>query len=246
MVSDVMKKIWGLSLSLTSIWGSDTDYQIIEKFKPFWKRVKKGRLDLTKEILQGVPESDGNFFKRHSDEKVYSFLRETFNISDKSSLENCVAYLLNGSNLKRSFEEKRRLFVSIPQKERKSFINSLSQNPKEYAQYSIINQYGKYLPSAGITAHDISNCVSVCRLGLYAGYLDEDKFMEYLDPLTKIAQVSYCSFEEFGLASTVGVLYFLEGYNENVYNEYLENLTVALTHPESPWNNLDWNMDFSE
>ncbi|RXE58435.1 DUF1266 domain-containing protein [Acetivibrio mesophilus] len=246
MANSINVQLWGLSLSLTSIWGSEKDFEIIERFKPFWKNVKKGKLNLTKEILQGIPESSSSFFKKQVDEKISSFLNDTFNISDENSCIICIKHLFNGSNLKKSFEEKRRLFVSIPQKDRAYFINSFSKNRMEFCQYSIINQYGKYLPSAGILAYDISNCISICRLGLYMGYLNESSLQKYLNTLAKLAQENYCDFEEFGLASTVGVLYSLNGYDNDVYSHYLNNLTIALTNPESPWNNIDWNIDLSK
>lgn len=245
MTNEVITQLWKISLSMTSVWGAEKDFELMEKFQPFWKKLHSGNLMITKEILQGVPQSSGSFFEQQQNLRIKTFLRDAFYINDEDSFRKCLTHFFNGSNLKRSFEDKRNLIVSFPQKERISYINSFAQQREEHGKLSIINQYCKALPSAGIMAYDISNCVSICRLGLYQGYLKESELVKYLDPLALRAQENYSSFEEFGLSSTVGLLYSMDKVNENAYNYCMEKLNMALTHPQSYWNNIDWNLKLS-
>ncbi len=245
MISEDLKQLWKISLSMTSTWGSEKDFEIMEKFKPFWKKVNQGKLKITSEILHGVPESSSSFFTKQQNSRVKTFLQKVFYISDEDSFRKCLTYFFNGTNIKKSFEDKRNLIIAFPPKERSSYINSFSQQHEEYGKLSIINQYCTALPSAGIMAYDISNCVSICRLGLCQGYLKESELAAYLDPLALMAQENYSSFEEFGLSSIVGLLYSMDKVDEKAYNYCMDKLKMALTHPQSYWNNIDWKLNLS-
>ena len=145
MPNEVKQQLWRISLSLTSSCGPNMDFEIIEKYKPFWKNVNKGKLSITKEILQGVPESSSSFVNRQQGERIGRLLGSEYNIFNENDFSGCVTYFFNGSNMKRSFEEKRLFFISLSQKERISFLNSFSKDEWEYNQYSIINQYARRL-----------------------------------------------------------------------------------------------------
>lgn len=246
MVDKDIKQLWKISLSMTSFWGAEKDFEIIEKYNPFWRNVKRGKLQITDEILCGIPESSSDFFKKQRHSRIKTFLQDVFNICDEYSFRNCLIYFFNGTTINRSFEEKRNTIAVLPDKERRALINSLEhKNNEEYIRLSIINQYYKLLPKAGILAYDISNCVSICRLGMYMGYLKEAELASYLDPLAVKAQENYSSFEEFGLASVVGLLYSMDRLDDKVCNYCMEKLKLALNHPQSYWKKIDWNLNLS-
>jgi len=251
MVNENIRKLWKISLSMTSIWGAKGDFEIIDKFHPFWKKLNDGKLTITNEILCGIPEETNKILRDRQTSDIRYFLMNRLQIYDENSFKNCLNYFFNGTDINRSFEEKRIFITALPDKERKALINSLSKNNKEYIWLSIVNQYYKVLPKAGILAYDISNCVSICRLGLYHGYLKESEFASYLDTLAIKAQENYSNFEEFGLASVVGLLYSMERIPNRAFDYdaaiiyYTEMLKLALTHPQSYWRNLDWKLDLS-
>jgi len=245
MISTELKQLWKISLSMTSTWGPEKDFELMEKYKPFWKKLKRGKLRITSEILHGVSESSSSFFERQQSSRIKTYLQKVFYIFDEDSYRKCLDYFFNGTNIKKSFEDKRNLILALPQKERSLYINSFAHQREEHGKLSIINQYCTALPSAGIMAYDISNCVCICRLGLYQGYLKEGELSSYLDPLALKAQENYSSFEEFGLSSIVGLLYSMDEVDLNAYNYCMDKLKLAVTHPQSYWNNIDWNLNLS-
>ncbi|NLL07136.1 MAG: DUF1266 domain-containing protein [Clostridiaceae bacterium] len=251
MANENIKKLWKISLSMTSIWGAKGDFEIIDKFHPFWEKLNNEKLIITNEILCGISEETKKILKDKQISEIRHFLIHRLHIIDENSFRNCLNYFFNGTNVSRSFEEKRIFITVLPDRERKALINSLNQKNKEYIRLSIVNQYYKLLPKAGILAYDISNCVSICRLGMHQGYLKESEFASYLDTLAIKAQENYSSFEEFGLASVVGLLYSMDSLDDRAFdydmaiNYYTEKLKLALTHPQSYWRNLDWKLKLS-
>ena len=88
------------------------------------------------------------------------------NVFNKEDLELRLDEYLRGSNISEFFNKRRSFLISLPAEERIKYINSLKEKDiREYLKFSLINQYDKCLPKAGIYAFDLSNYTSLCRLG---------------------------------------------------------------------------------
>lgn len=240
MEDNISRQLWKISLGLVSIYGPYKDFDVINTYKNFWRKVKSGRLSVTEDILYGIPRTENRTEARN---KIMSFLTDVFHIQNTQDLMTRLDAYVKGSAVKKGFDEKRRLFVSLPQKERLSLMDPQKQGERKAYQYMVIDRYDRMLPPAGILAYDIANYTSLCRLGTYIGCVKEEDMMSSLQGAAIMAQKNYKSFEEFGYAGTIGLLFQAGKVGDKEYRDYFYELNKILTHKDSYWNNLDWNME---
>ncbi len=151
--------------------------------------------------------------------------------------------LFDGSKARNAFNEKRKVFVSLPYIERLSLTDKNKYGEVDAYQYEIIYNYESLLPKAGILAFDIANYISICRLGAFIGYIKIDELIRRADEAAVLAQKSYGSFQEFGYASMIGLLFDAGKIEYEKYKCYFERLNKILSHKDSYWRNLQWDMN---
>lgn len=240
MVDNISSQLWKISLGMVSIYGPYKDFDVLNTYKNFWRKMRSGRLTVTEDILYGVPRTENRSAARN---KIMSFLTDVFHINGTPDLMSRMDGFAKGSAMKKAFDEKRRLYVSLPQKERLSLMDPQKQGERKAYQYMIIDRYDSILPPAGILAYDIANYTNLCRLGTYIGCIKAEDMMASLQGAALMAQKNYKSFEEFGYAATIGLLFQAGKVGDKEYRDYFYGLNKILTHKDSYWNNLDWNME---
>jgi hypothetical protein len=243
MAGNLKQLLWKLSLGLCSIYGPENDIETIQNYKDFWGRVSKNEILPTRDLLCGIPETSSEFVLWLYKERVESFLERFFLIHGESDLKERLEELLKGGPFRTVFDTKRHLLMSMPYEERLRFISSFPENSDEHARYSIINQYHKSLPPAGILAFEISNYVNICRLGVYLDYLQVDELEFHLNQAAALAKRNYENFGNFALSSAVGTLFKYGNMSGIISPDLYNNLQTALTNPLSHWRNMDWNLE---
>ncbi|MDQ2085083.1 DUF1266 domain-containing protein [Herbivorax sp. ANBcel31] len=242
MSEHILKNLWKISLGICSVFGSERDFDILTKYKNFWQKATKNKIKFSNELLYGILSTDSYYLTKAYNTAAKEFVCNKCQVFNDEDIEIRLNEYLSGSNITNLFNKKRHFLISLTPKEKSSFIDSLKEKNKyEYESFSLINQYDKSLPGAGMLAFDISNYTSLCRLGAFLGYLDENKAHEYLVKSARLAQKNYSSFYEFAVSSTVGILFCKYNIDKNYYNLQLERLNKLLTHPKSYFTNLDWN-----
>lgn len=247
MSNNARQLLWKISLSMTSLYSPAEDFIILENNKNFWNMAKKNNFKIPPEILHGFPKSGSKFVNDSTKNRLKRFLGSFYGVHDKEELIDRLNMLLSKSQLTRIFNERRNYLMFLPYRERPSFIESFFNAEGTFTEYSLVNEYGKSLPPAGIFAFDISNHIRLCRIGGFLGYLDETELIDNLHKPATLAQSLYSSFEEFGFAATVGLMFCsVNRYGEYNYEyDYIGNLKKLLTHPKSYYRNLDWNMNLA-
>ncbi len=242
MRNNAKQLIWKLFLSVTSRYDPFEDYLVMEK-RGFWNSVKKDKIEITQELLQGFQKSESKIVMMRLESGMSGYLLYFCNVSNEEELKCRVEDFLGGSRVNKIFNEKRSELISLPQKRRKEYITSFGYDNKILRQYLFINQYDKMLPPSGILAFDISNCVRMCRFGLHLGYINEKELMEYLHKAAVLARKHYTGFEEYGLSATAGLLFYSLVTNTQYTYDYIGSLKKLMMQPYSYFKNLDWNMD---
>lgn len=241
-MNNIKHQLWKISLSMASIYGHDMDFEVVETYKGFWNLVNTSCIDFTEDILYGVPQTNSKLVSISNIDKAKGFLAKVFNINSPQDMKVRLDGLSKGSSVRKIFDAKRKIYLALPFKERTSLADPKKQGGSDAHQYQIIDNYESLLPQAGVLAYDIANYISICRLGAFLGYIKPDEMMELINEPAALAQRSYKSFEEFGYASTAGILIYTGKIEYDEYRNYFERLNKLLTHKDSHWRNLDWNM----
>ncbi|KQO17183.1 DUF1266 domain-containing protein [Paenibacillus sp. Leaf72] len=236
----IKQRLWQLSLSMTSSYGSADDLEVLCSDQHFWKKVELGEATFSPELLYGMPAAQG--VRRASQkEGIRIYLRDDFEIPDKIQLYKKLDQLESDIVDISLFDDKRRMISAMPLRERDRMLEGITdEEAASSASVSIVAQYDLTLPPAGIRGYHIANYVLLCRLGAFLDYLTEEEVFERLKLSSSLARQYFTSFEQFALSCAVGAL-FCSGkdFEEGI----LRNLYSSLYHPYSYWKNLDWDLD---
>ena len=237
-MNQYQKTLWEISMALTSKYSSDF---ILEVCKKHFKQGLSNNepITLPDDILLSIPKSKGQ-------SAVKTRLREIMDATEiKMSIED---YLMNALDEHLYLQSTHNFFNLLRQQQAvmtQQEKNNLLQKLGNQYKLRIVMQYDKVLPKAGILAYEISQYVSICQLSSYLGYLSKSELLENLHPVALLAQTNYSSFREYGIASTVGLLFYQahgQHSDDAFYRTAFKTLSYCLNEPYSYWRNLDWNL----
>jgi len=86
---------------------------------------------------------------------------------------------------------------------------------------------------------DLARLINLCRNGFDAGFINEEDALNIIVDSAKRLQKEYKSWRELSIAYQFGR--YIWGGNDQ-YEWLKEGMETLLTHEDSPWVNLDWNM----
>jgi hypothetical protein len=228
-----------IMLSFVSIFGYEFDWVILQKSYVVLKDVKQNDDKLMEELLMGVPECyENNSFYRN---KVLVFLKKVFDISSNNDFIKVIGSFEKGSSVKTLFDKHRAFLNLISYDDRILYKKSIMDDNEKLLRLDIVNSYDKVLPLAGIRAFDISNCICLYRFGLYLGYIDRQSAICAIEKLANEAFKSYLNYEEYGIASIVGVLFYIGKYDLESYGIYTSRLREIINKTSEYWREIEWN-----
>lgn len=169
-------------------------------------------------------------------------LKRDWGISNRTELINTLNWLIrDGHGV--DFLKERHFLSVISETAQNTYLNGLDKNSSKYTQYSLIKNYDKSIPNAGILAWDYGRYVFLCRDGIYLNYTSEEETWNLMLKVAKLAQKTYSSWREYGLAYIAGRQVWLNNISAESTEEQVYRVKNLIMDKESPWNRLDWNIE---
>ena len=120
-------------------------------------------------------------------------------------------------------------------------IDRIDNLSEAYEQFKADGLWKKSTPPNFI-AWDLVRRINVCRNGFDAGFISEKDALNVIVDSAKRLQKEYGSWRELSIAYQFG-RYIWGG--DDQYEWLKEGMETLLTHEDSPWVNLDWNLSLS-
>ena len=200
-------------------------------------------------FLNGYPL---NVLEEEVDQEVMQTqLLEWWGIENKKKLlemldslaagRHCVTFALIDKALKIGIEEGAEFLAkNIPDEdELDTALERLDNLAEAYEQFKADGLWKKTTPPNFI-AWDLVRRINVCRNGFDAGLLNEKEALTIITDTAKRLQKEFKSWRELSIAYQFG-RYIWGG--DDQYEWLKEGMETLLTHEDSPWVNLEWNMN---
>ncbi|AKN29853.1 hypothetical protein Ccar_02945 [Clostridium carboxidivorans P7] len=167
-------------------------------------------------------------------------MKRDWGISNKADLLGSLNWLLkDGHGI--DFLQERYFFSTLSETEQNTYLNRLDKNSSKYIQYSLIKNYDKITPNAGVIAWDYGRYIFLCRDGVFLNYISSEEAWNLMLKVAKLAQKAYSSWREYGLAYIAGRQTWLKNMSADSAEEQVSKIKNLIIDKESPWNTLDWN-----
>ena len=183
-------------------------------------------------------------------ETIQEQLSEWWGIEDKKDLleilvslsqgRHCVEFNVLDKALKMNEEDGAKFLAEhFPDEDDMDVAISRLENLAEaYEQFKADGLWKKSTPP-NLIAWDLVRFVNLCRNGFDAGLLSQEEALKCISDIAKLLQKEFKSWKELSIAYQFG-RYIWGG--DDQYEWLKEGMETLLTHNESPWVNLDWNM----
>lgn len=169
-------------------------------------------------------------------------LKRDWGIASKSKLLSTLNWLLtDGHGV--DFIKDRNFISTLSEAAQNAYIENLEKNSSDYVQHKLVKNYDKCLSQAGVLAWDYGRYVSLCRWAAAIDLISTEEAWEFMLKAAKLAQKSYSSWREYGLAYIAGRQTWLANISSESAEEQLEKIKSLIMDKNSPWNTLEWNVN---
>ena len=107
--------------------------------------------------------------------------------------------------------------------------------PRTLHRMRVVKHYDCVLNGSGITAWDLARVVSVIRMGVTAGYVEEDEAWDMIYHEADAAQQIYENWYQFAQEYMIGRQYTMRNLDDIKGLDYLGHVHQLLVQPDSPW-----------
>jgi len=143
------------------------------------------------------------------------------------------------------FAAERVYFSTLSDAGQDAYISSFPRESAEYVKYQILKIYHRKLPQAGILAWDLGRYVFLCRDAVLVGWITEQEAWKLIMPVARRAQQAYSGWNEYGMAYLAGRQFWLNQLSKENVDDHADYVRSLLLDSDSPWRQLNWNMDLA-
>ncbi|GEM_PF-4254844 len=115
-------------------------------------------------------------------------------------------------------------------------------NPEGANKIAIAQRYADDLGDKSISSWDFGRYMFLCRRGYLGGYLTEDEAWDRIIPAAHLMHDTFSSWEDLGENYLIGREYWSLQQTEAKGARYEQAHQQLLSHPESPWKRLNWDL----
>ncbi|WP_234404929.1 DUF1266 domain-containing protein [Paenibacillus bouchesdurhonensis] len=167
-------------------------------------------------------------------------LKRDWGIASKGELMSNLQDLQQGGH-NASFLNIRSFLSTLSVSDQNQYIASMPNSTQEYRQHRIVQAYMNRLPSVGIAAWDWGRYVYLCKNSVFLGYISREEAEELVMPIAKMTQQCYSSWHEYGISYLIGRQFWWGQITADSAEQMTRYVHRLVIHPDSPWNQLDWN-----
>ncbi|KQY88153.1 hypothetical protein ASD24_25905 [Paenibacillus sp. Root52] len=172
-------------------------------------------------------------------EGVTEMFERGWNIRDHESFRQQMESFREGSGHHDKFDQRRALLSVMTHQEQENYILSL-EDEKERIQLQIIQFYDSRLSAATINAWDWGRAISITRMAMQIGYVDDETAWAFMYEMAQRIQQEYSSWTDFAIAYLIGRQYGYEELDEGEALEHFSLIEPLLERTDSPWNLVRW------
>jgi len=123
------------------------------------------------------------------------------------------------------------------------YLSVRKNGPITEFEQEFVSRYADDIGDRALKAWDLSRLITLCRWGLYVGYLEEGEFWQWLDKTALTLSSLYSSWDEFAEHFNYGSQFWSESFEE----EEKTYVRYFLSRSEkSPWRSIPWNSQKDE
>ena len=186
-------------------------------------------------------------------EMMQAQLSEWWGIENKKDLmemldslakgRHCIDFALIDKALKMGVEKGAEFLTGSisDEDELETALERLVNLTEAYEQFNADGLWKKPTPPNFI-AWDLVRCINVCRNGFDAGFINENEALVIIVDTAKRLQKEFKSWRELSIAYQFG-RYIWGG--DDQYEWLKGGMETLLTHEDSPWVNLEWNLSLT-
>jgi len=172
---------------------------------------------------------------------VKQALERDWGIRNREDLYSSLNWLLHSGH-RTDFNRNFRYISLLPYSLEEKELNRIPSGTSLYNSYQL-SKLNKYiLPRAGIAAWDFGRYITLCRDGALIKYISDKEAWELMAKIGPMAQQSYSSWYEYGLAYMVGRLAWLDKLTEENVKWHVDLLRRLLFKEDSPWLKIPWDI----
>ncbi|UJF17571.1 DUF1266 domain-containing protein [Vibrio sp. SS-MA-C1-2] len=165
-------------------------------------------------------------------------------IETREEYLNMLNGLLNGGH-NRAYMQTQHDLTQLSEFAITEYLTANMGNKKRESELQLIRSYRHTLSKSGIRAWDDGRYASICRWGTSLGLFSEQECWQMLYELALKVQPCFDSWYSFGISYVVGRQYWQSNATEVFAKEEMRVIRGLTGDPNSPWNQLDWNLTLS-
>ncbi|WP_164848662.1 DUF1266 domain-containing protein [Paenibacillus sp. DCT19] len=172
-------------------------------------------------------------------EGITEMLDRAWSSRDEESFRRQVESFRENRGHGADFDQDRALLSVMNYEEQENYIGGIIDE-KRAAQFRVIQFYDSRLNTAGVSAWDWGRAISITRMAMQIGYMDEEMAWAFMFEMAQRIQRAYSSWTEFALAYIIGRQYWSEEFDEDGALEHFSLIEHLFERPDSPWNLMHW------
>ncbi|WP_338708321.1 DUF1266 domain-containing protein [Paenibacillus amylolyticus] len=172
-------------------------------------------------------------------EGIIEMFGRAWSIRDEQSFHQQMESFREGSGHHDKFDQHRALLSVMTHQEQENYILGLEEETLR-TQLRVIQLYDSRLNAASISAWDWGRAISITRMAMQVGYVDEKTAWTFMYEMAQRIQKAYSSWTEFGLAYLIGRQYWHEELETESALEHFSLVEHLFERADSPWNVLLW------
>ncbi|NGZ78228.1 DUF1266 domain-containing protein [Saccharibacillus alkalitolerans] len=191
--------------------------------------------------MNGLLEETGFAWPASRRDELRKLLAHTWSVKDEDTLERHLNWLWEEGG-QASYRKTEMFLSALSFRDRERYFEQLQGNAALFNHARLVQMYSGKLPRAGIAAWDLGQYVFICRTAHSAGWLEAGRSLELAAAAARRAQRIYRDWTEFAAAYLAGRQIWTNQPSAEAAKPYVDCVSKLLTHPNSLWQRLDWEM----